>query len=82
MIYRPIFLACDSCGVERAPTSGESRETLAQAFLRAREEGWTIRRNGESIYCDKCMGVEADVEVSVEVDADLGVVGLKIVSLN
>lgn len=82
MIHRPIYLSCDACGVERVPTPGESRETLARAFARARDEGWAIRRNGETIYCDHCMGVEADVSVDIEVDVEVGVVGLKIVSLN
>lgn len=84
MIRRPIFIGCDSCNIERAPTPGEDREKLADAFARAREERWTIRRNGQVIYCPACMGIDADINVAIdiEVDAKVGVVGLQIVPLD
>lgn len=85
MIYRPIYLGCDSCGIERAPTPDESRENLSEAYSRARDEGWAIRRNGEDIYCPGCMGVEVDVEVQVDIELELpddsGVVKFSLVPL-
>lgn len=81
MIYRPIFLSCDVCGLERMPTEGEHRETLAKAFRAAREEGWTVWHNGTQIYCSPCVGGPLpDVEVGTGVK--VGVVGFSLVPLD
>jgi predicted DNA-binding transcriptional regulator AlpA len=82
MIYAPVYISCDSCGLEREPSPGIVRETLADAVAGARVDGWIEYENRARHLCPHCRVGSRDRKVRLGFrEADLARAAAETVSV-